>query len=104
MSLSGHASLEEHHVWLRFVEIGNRNWPSRADFVAAFVLGTEFLGELINDCLVARTDRSHLDEKAVEKFNAFFWVKNPCFDQFVVFGDRQLPESLFLALWLENRC
>ncbi len=62
MSLSGHASLEEHHVWLRFVEIGNRNWPSRADFVSAFVLCTEFLGELINDGLVAWTDGSHLDE------------------------------------------
>jgi len=25
-------------------------------------------------------------------------VKNPCFDQFVVFGDRELPEGLFLGL------
>jgi hypothetical protein len=54
--------LEEHHVGLWFVEIGNWNRLSRADFVSAFVLGTEFLGELINDGLVAWTDGSHLDE------------------------------------------
>jgi hypothetical protein len=35
------------------------------------------LGEPINDGLTAWTDGSHLDEQAVEEFNAFFWAKNP---------------------------
>ena len=34
----------------------------------------------------------------VRWYNAFFRVKNPYFDQFVVFGDRELPERLFLGL------
>jgi hypothetical protein len=62
MSLGGYAFLEEHHVGLRFIEIGNWNGPSGADFVPAFVLCTEFLVELINDGLVAWTDGSHLNE------------------------------------------
>lgn len=94
------AGFEQYHIWLRFIEIGNGNRSSRADFESAPFLLTEEVVELFDDKLMFGTDGGHLNEKTVDQFDAVVWVKDSSLAEPVVFLDGEFSQEYW---WLFDR-
>ena len=98
-------SFEQHHVWLRFVEIGDWDRSSRPDLESPLFLLTEGVVQFFDDELMFGTNGGHLNKKTVDQLDAVVWVQDSGLAEPVVLVDRKFSQDdhWFIDRAVKNR-